>query len=139
MTNCNPFISCQVDMKLEIQRVNQKINKIEELMTNFLDQVSKNNLQVIPAPATTLSSSNQVRGGWIISQLLFKKKLVFPPKVFWSTHIFGLAFKAKKNEKIVSNATQQKRNYFTIYQFFHSLCNSLLQPRPELGDSRGNR
>ena len=79
MTNCNPLISCQVDMKLEIQRVNQKINKIEELMTNFLDQVSKNNLQVIPAPTTTLSSSNQVRGGWIISQLLFKKKVSLPP------------------------------------------------------------
>ena len=29
-------------MKLEIQRVNQKINKIEELMTTFLEQVSKN-------------------------------------------------------------------------------------------------
>ena len=37
----------QVDMKLEIQRVNQKINKIEELMTNFLEQISTNNLQVI--------------------------------------------------------------------------------------------
>ena len=37
----------QVDMKLEIQRVNQKINKIEELMTNFLKQISTNNLQVI--------------------------------------------------------------------------------------------
>ena len=36
----------QVDMKLEIQRVNQKINKIEELMTNFLEQISTNNLQV---------------------------------------------------------------------------------------------
>ena len=34
-------------MKLEIQRVNQKINKIEELMTNFLEQISTNNLQVI--------------------------------------------------------------------------------------------
>ena len=33
-------------MKLEIQRVNQKINKIEELMTTFLEQVSKNSLQV---------------------------------------------------------------------------------------------
>ena len=59
-------------MKLEIQRVNQKINKIEELMTTFLDQVSKNSLQVIPAPATTISSTNQV-GWWIMSQLLFKK------------------------------------------------------------------
>ena len=40
-------------MKLEIQRVNQKINKIEELMTNFLEQISTNNLQVTqaqPAP-----------------------------------------------------------------------------------------
>ena len=36
----------QVDMKLEIQRVNQKINKLEELMTNFLEQISTNNLQV---------------------------------------------------------------------------------------------
>ena len=35
-----------MDMKLEIQRVNQKINKIEELMTNFLEQISTNNLQV---------------------------------------------------------------------------------------------
>lgn len=40
----------QVDMKLEIQRVNQKINKIEELMTNFLEQISTNNLQVIQLP-----------------------------------------------------------------------------------------
>ena len=38
-------------MKLEIQRVNQKINKLEELMTNFLEQISRNNLQVAtPAP-----------------------------------------------------------------------------------------
>ncbi len=88
MTNCNPLTSCQVDMKLEIQRVNQKINKIEELMTNFLDQVSKNNLQVIPAPATTLSSSNQVRGGWIISQLLFKKKVSLPPLKSFEVHTY---------------------------------------------------
>ena len=39
-------------MKLEIQRVNQKINKIEELMTNFLEQISTNNLQVIQAQPT---------------------------------------------------------------------------------------
>ena len=55
-------------MKLEIQRVNQKINKIEELMTTFLEQVSKNSLQVIPAPATEISSTDQVCGG-IMSQL----------------------------------------------------------------------
>ena len=59
-------------MKLEIQRVNQKINKIEELMTTFLEQVSKNSLQVIPAPATEISSTDQVRGG-ITSQLLLRK------------------------------------------------------------------
>ena len=40
----------QVDMKLEIQRVNQKINKLEELMTNFLEQISRNNLQVATQP-----------------------------------------------------------------------------------------
>ena len=62
-------------MKLEIQRVNQKINKIEELMTTFLEQVSKNSLQVIPAPVTTLSSTDQVRG-WIMSKLLWRKKFV---------------------------------------------------------------
>ena len=33
-------------MKLEIQRVNHKINRIEDLMTNFLDNLTKNNLQV---------------------------------------------------------------------------------------------
>ena len=38
-------------MKLEIQRVNQKINKLEELMTNFLEQISRNNLQVAAQPA----------------------------------------------------------------------------------------
>ena len=32
-------------MKEEIQRVNQKINNIESLMTNFLVEISKNNLQ----------------------------------------------------------------------------------------------
>ena len=37
-------------MKLEIQRVNQKINKLEELMTNFLEQISRNNLQVTTQP-----------------------------------------------------------------------------------------
>ena len=63
-------------MKLEIQRVNQKINKIEELMTTFLEQVSKNSLQVIPAPATEISSTDQVRGG-IMSQLLLRKFFVF--------------------------------------------------------------
>ena len=43
-------------MKLEIQRVNQKINKIEELMTTFLEQVSKNSLQV-GNPSLVLVSS----------------------------------------------------------------------------------
>ena len=43
----------QVDMKLEIQRVNQKINKIEELMTNFLEQISTNNLQVTQVQQST--------------------------------------------------------------------------------------
>ena len=38
-------------MKLEIQRVNQKINKLEELMTNFLEQISRNNLQLATQPA----------------------------------------------------------------------------------------
>ena len=40
-------------MKLEIQRVNQKINKIEELMTNFLEQISTNNLQVTQVQQST--------------------------------------------------------------------------------------
>ena len=40
-------------MKLEIQRVNQKINKLEELMTNFLEQISRNNLQLQLATAPT--------------------------------------------------------------------------------------
>ena len=44
-------------MKLEIQRVNQKINKIEELMTTFLEQVSKNSLQV----PNQLSITDQVK------------------------------------------------------------------------------
>ena len=46
-------------MKLEIQRVNQKINKIEELMTTFLEQVSKNSFQVNQSsgPAMMLSPS----------------------------------------------------------------------------------
>ena len=52
----------QVDMKLEIQRVNQKINKIEELMTNFLEQISTNNLQVIQLP----QQPTQVEGDWYI-------------------------------------------------------------------------
>jgi len=43
MSNLMDF---KVDMKLEIQRVNQKINRIEDLMTNFLDQLTKNNLHV---------------------------------------------------------------------------------------------
>ena len=36
----------QVDMKKEIQQVNQKINQIENLMTSFLEQLTKNNLQI---------------------------------------------------------------------------------------------
>ena len=52
----------QVDMKLEIQRVNQKINKIEELMTNFLEQISTNNLQVIQLQ----QQPTQVEGDWYI-------------------------------------------------------------------------
>ena len=36
----------QVDMKKEIQQVNQKINQIEDLMTSFLEQLTKNNLQI---------------------------------------------------------------------------------------------
>lgn len=43
-------------MKLEIQRVNQKINKIEELMTTFLEQVSKNSLQVGNQSSSLLTS-----------------------------------------------------------------------------------
>ena len=49
-------------MKLEIQRVNQKINKIEELMTTFLEQVTKHGVAATPAlrgPAPT--ASGQVR------------------------------------------------------------------------------
>ena len=51
-TECESYteIMLQVDMKLEIQRVNQKINKLEELMTNFLEQISRNNLQVATPP-----------------------------------------------------------------------------------------
>ena len=52
-------------MKLEIQRVNQKINKIEELMTTFLEQVSKNNLPVNQSTTdlqtSPANSSNQVK------------------------------------------------------------------------------
>ena len=36
----------QVDMKKEIQQVNQKVNQIENLMTSFLEQLTKNNLQI---------------------------------------------------------------------------------------------
>ena len=49
-------------MKLEIQRVNQKINKIEELMTTFLEQVTKHGVAATPAlrgPAPP--ASGQVR------------------------------------------------------------------------------
>ena len=43
-------------MKLEIQRVNQKINKLEELMTNFLEQISRNNLQLATPPTPQVAS-----------------------------------------------------------------------------------
>ena len=61
----------QVDMKLEIQRVNQKINKIEELMTNFLEQISTNNLQVTQVQ----QSLPQVRDTGV--DFLFKTLLSF--------------------------------------------------------------
>ena len=49
-------------MKLEIQRVNQKINKIEELMTTFLEQVTKHGVAATPAlRAPAPPASGQVR------------------------------------------------------------------------------
>ena len=60
-----------MDMKLEIQRVNQKINKIEELMTNFLEQISTNNLQVTQVQ----QSLPQVRDTGV--DFLFKTLLSF--------------------------------------------------------------
>ena len=51
----------QVDMKLEIQRVNQKINKIEELMTAFLEQASRNNLQVNQTSSLVSSPTTPTR------------------------------------------------------------------------------
>ena len=51
-------------MKLDIQRVNQKINKLEELMTNFLEQISRNNLQVATPPTPQVATG---KGNIIIS------------------------------------------------------------------------
>ena len=55
------YFMFQVDMKLEIQRVNQKINKIEELMTAFLEQASRNNLQVNQTSSLVSSPTTPTR------------------------------------------------------------------------------
>jgi len=58
MANLTDF---KVDMKMEIQQVNQKINRIEDLMTNFLEQLTKNNLQMQTSRIQQSSSQPAVR------------------------------------------------------------------------------
>ena len=70
-------------------------------MTTFLEQVSKNSLQVIPAPATEISSTDQGRGG-IMSQLLLRKILSFYPKVFLMHFFSAWAWGQKKQQVWIS-------------------------------------
>ena len=82
LTSVSVTCSPQVDMKLEIQRVNQKINKIEELMTTFLEQVTKHGVAATPAlrgPAPPASGQVRCetvktlpRPTWICSSFHFK-------------------------------------------------------------------
>ena len=82
LTSVSVACSPQVDMKLEIQRVNQKINKIEELMTTFLEQVTKHGVAATPAlrgpapPASGQVGCETVktlpRPTWICSSFHFK-------------------------------------------------------------------
>lgn len=54
----------KVDMKLEIQRVNQKINNIEDLMNNFLEKLSAANIppnSLQPPPLTQSTSRSGSR------------------------------------------------------------------------------
>ena len=72
-------------MKLEIQRVNQKINKIEELMTTFLEQVSKNSLQVGNQSSSLLVSSPTLPPKVsIVSSLKISKKIASKCRVSYT-------------------------------------------------------
>lgn len=64
-------------MKLEIQRVNQKINKIEELMTTFLEQVSKNSLQVGNQSSSQLLLSNPSSPSRVIKFILYISRILY--------------------------------------------------------------